>query len=445
MLPLREDLSKHDVPGYFMAMLTAFNMDQPLTIGGVNKDCIAIYGGSEYQDGASLALYNTRFNVLQSKQYFKVYFNNARFWVIGKHILLAYGQTLACVAFRISKEQLSDMIGSQRSNEFSTIVDTDTINEEIDLEELFVHNRATKTQKSSSCAPENQKNSSQVDDKKPLGYETLDNQLRSMYRHNICVNIIRGDVLLSDTIQTQLSSNVLNDTFAIEDICLLTSEMEKCGASETEITDKCIPVLIKANVPGELSACLRRYTNVSDKMLVKSLKYFMNLTAGSNAQQQLTESKTTRQILTLNEDHKEYINIVLSCSFNEELIKQHLRTYLDFSEVISLLSYMYTLLESNDITLEEQPQFGDNFDDDLHLLDWFSTILDSHYQQFLLSRNMELSTIIAKWKQLVDDRLASVRDMKSLSSVLYNLVKGNTHKNDNPSCKWYSVEEVKLY
>lgn len=440
MLALREDLSKHDVPGYFVAMLTSFKMDQPLFIGGVNKDCIAIYGANEQQEGASLVLYNTRFNVSQSKQFFKVYFNNARFWVIGKNILLAYGQTLACVSFRISKEQLSDMIGTQRTNQYDTVVDKDTINEENDLEEWLVFDAArqvVENPNNTQYKNQNWQNQKNYNDKQK-NVEVLENDLRSMYAHNVCVNIKRDKFFLSDTIQTQLSSNVLDDSFIIEEIFLLTSEMEKCGASETEITDKCIPLLIKANVPQELVICLRRYTNISDKMLVRSLKYFMNLTADN-------VNTIDRQNICLNDAQKEYINIVLSRSFNEELIKQHLRTYLDFSEVISLLTHIYNLLGSNEISLEETPQFGDSFDEDQQLISWFCTMLDSHYQQFLLSRNPQLPKMITKWKQLVDEHLATVRDLNSFSAILYNMVKGTAHRNDNPSCKWYSVEAVKLY
>lgn len=447
MLPLREDDSKNDAPGYFMAMLSLFKVDQPLAIVGVSKDCVAIYGANDQQEGATLVLYNTRFSVAQSKQFFKVYFNNARIWVIGKYILLAYGQTLACASFRISKEQLADMIGTQRTNDLTNLVDKDCINEEVELEESFTIDIAKQMLSNELASPAVLNYNGDVVGKEwinlnsnnktiPLeSVEAVENDLKMLYNHDMGLEIYRGEVLLSDTVQTKLSNNQQDELFKIDEILLLTSEMEKCGASEFEISEKCVPVLIKANLPGELVTCLRKYTNISEKMLVRSLKFLLGLSHSSVSQ---------RGRFEMSEQQIGYVNVVLSCSFNEDIIKDHLRT-LDFDEVLCLMTHIYGLLESVEKTLDEAAQLADNFDEDIQLLNWFMVLLDAHYQQFILSRQAKLPQMLAKWKELIDGHCVALREMKSVSAVLYNLVRGNALTTDKQSSKWYSVEAVKLY
>lgn len=391
-------------------------MDQPLTIKGVSKDCVAIYGANEHQEGASLVLYNTRFSVAQSKQFFKVYFNNAQLWVIGHFILLAYGQTLACVSFRISKEQLSDMIGSQRSQAPNSTVDNDCINEENDLEQAFEFD--PQVQATSNAA--HHQTLKPYTNEAPLPSATF----QSLYDHDVQLSLNRGAILLSDTVQTRIGSSAHDECFSYEEILLLTAEMEKNGASEYEITEKCIPLLIKGQLGGELVKCLRRYTNVSDKQLVAALKFFLGQT---------------------DDEAAHGLRVVLSSSFNSQHIKRHLRTDLDFDEVLQLLQHVHALLEGDDFRQLDNVQFGDGYNADVQLLGWFETIIDANYQKFVLSRNANLLALVEEWKQLVDDHLERLNDVKSLSSELYNLVSAKALGQAKQSSKWYSVETIKLY
>ena len=408
-------------------MLNDLSVAQPLTMVGVSKDCISIFGGNAHQEGSSLVLFNTRFSVVQSKQFFKVYFNNAKFWICGNHILLAFGHTLACVSFRISKEQLSDMIGSQRTNEMQTIINKDCINEEIELEEEAFMTSKESRYTGRILPPV---------DKLPFDLHSVDTQLQSLYSHNVICEIQKVNSDLSSGIQTKLCTNVHDGMFHLDIIQMLTTELEKYGASDLEITEKLIPLLIEKNLDSELLICFKKYANISDKMLVKSLKYFLNTTC-------TTDDKQNRN--GLSSKQKTQINAVFSCSFNENLIKDHLRTDLNLDEVILLLDELAQCVQKADQILIELPQFGDDFDDDLQLVSWFSIILDAHYQQFILSRNVEFAKMIGAWKEIIDQYVADIRELKTLTPLLCNLVKGKSLNVQNQSSKWYSVEAVKLY
>lgn len=460
MMPLRfdESANQSNVPGYFVAMLNLFKVDQPLTIHAVGKDCVAIYGANEQQEGASLVLYNTRFNVAQSKQFFKVYFNNARIWVMGKYILLAYGQTLACVSYRIAKEQLADMVGSQRSKTALTtsVIDKDSINEESSLEEAITFDAERQAVANAEridnlasieAASKVQPNVAQ----KAEIAERIQQDLNSLYAHGVLLDINRGDIFLSDTVQSQIGANVRDSCFVEDEVLLLAAELEKVGASEVEITERIVPLLIQTKRPDELVRCLRKYANISDKMLVRTLKFFLNLSTGEATANGVQNgdvgvaSTVRRQQLHIDATKARYVNVVLSCSFAADQLIGSLRSELDFSEVLCVLKHITGLLDDANCGLEEMIQFGDAFNEDLQLLAWFGVIVDAHYQQFVLSRNAEVLGLLTKWRDYINDQIDSVRGMKSLSAELYNLVNGKTLATDKQSSKWYSVEVIKLY
>lgn len=449
MLPLTDDaMSTQLAPGHFVALISAVNVDQPLSVLGISKDCIAIYGANPApQDGGSLVLYNTQFKVIESKQFFKTYFSNSRLWVVDKYIFLASGQTLAVVAFRISKEQLSDMIGSQRVTDLSNFVDTECINADGELEEMLEFDPVAQIASNASSIKQEERlngQSMETDEfeaKYPNQHfelaDTFNDDLRSLQRFHIELEVNREKDQIPDFVGMQISSNVNDDSFTNEAIRIITEQLEQCGASETEITDYIIPLLIKSKLSSDLTACLRKYTNISDKLIVRALKYFIELDRRQGDKKSEEDGECNSR--------SSHLNVVLACSFNPDLILEHLRTLLNFDEVVFVLDHIYNGLKSNDRELDERPQNSDQSTEDSMLLKWFLIILDSSYQQFIISHNPKLIESLAKWKDLVDNYIKTIQSTRNVAAILYNLVQGKPIYRDSSSSKWYSVEEVKLF
>lgn len=451
MFPLQSDRARgEEVPGHFVSMLNAIKVDQPLSVIGISRDCIAIYGASTSQEGASLVLYNLQFKVIGSKQQFKIYFNNSRMWVIDKFIFLAVSQTLAVVTFRISNEQLSDMIGSQRLTDLSASVDTECINVdgeleqelEFDAEKQFEANALDESEHSDFDDDEfihpttkdycDGKTSVFEDD------EMVERDLRRLQRYNLDVAIERDDKLLPNMVQLTISSNVNDSTFSTEPVRCLIKELQQAGASEYEISDCVVPLLIESNQENDILTCLRTYSNISEKAIALALNHFVKL-ARTNETENLPDD------VKVDSDYTRSINAVLSCSFNREHILDHLRSKLDLNEVLYLLTHIFTLLESNDVQLEERPQNECDFGDDELLIKWAITLIDSHFQQFIILRDTKLIDLLSKWKQFVDALVSDIEQSKSISAILYNLINGKPINKESKTSKWYSVEAFKLY
>lgn len=425
MLPIRCDEPTTVNAGSYVAMFDCLRVDKQLTIVSVSKNYIAIYGGNTQQDGASLILYNTHYYFAQCKQHFKVNLDNCRLWVIGKYILMAVGQRLTCARFRISQEKLSDIIGSKASIEWNGDVNNDIINEECELEENVYFTNAVRGKFDVLMDPVSTMSTfEEVCDEPSELFEQFKTDLSSMYNHDIDIDILQDDSL-AGFIRTKTMVHARDRPYSYEEITSLVGVLEKYGKSEWEITECVIPFLIKAELPNELTICLRQYTNISEQMLAQSLKFFISM----------PES----------DEKLAFINQVLACSFHKDLIKEHLRTNLNLDNAIYLLELIHRYLDADDIMLEESPQYGHDFDSDSALINWFTVILDAHYQQFLLARDSNLEDKVVKWKTLIESFISGIRDLKSLTAKLQSLVNEEMKPNDNTSSKWYSVEMVKLY
>lgn len=447
LLPLRVSSSlSENVPGDFVAMMNVINVEHPLSILGIDRDCIAIYGSHAAQDGASLILYNTQFKVIESKQQFKVYFNNSRLWTIEKFIFLAVGEVLGVAKFRVSKEQLSDMVGSQRVTDLSTYVDTECINADGLLEDMIEFDMAAQiaTSKSLNTIRNNHSQTNgvrnvtpsiQIDANTPYEcVENVENDLRTLQKYDVAVEIEEDEDLVPGMLQLKLSSNANVDPFSSGSIQALANELERIGASEYEITDCMIPLLLAAKRDNDLLTCLRTYSNVSEQSLAAALKYFVDAARVKTTESLTDDDKTVNGL-----------NAVLSGTFDQELILNHLRTKLNTDDVLYLLKHIFAALESDEVQLEQRPQIDNSFGDDEHLIKWVCALIDSHFQQFIISRDDKLINLLTKWKALLDGLVQDIQQTTSISAALRNLLEGKTIKHENSGSKWYSVEAFKLY
>lgn len=473
MQQLRYDQAMiHEDPGHFISILNIFNVEQPIIIKGVSKDCIAMYGSNLNQDGASLVLYNTHFKIAQTKQYFKVFFNTSRLWVIGSNIFLAVGQNLSVIPFRISKEQLSDLIGSQRTNELTQSVDQEYINEDDEIEQAISFDAVAQNNlnlvkkievEQTIVGPVNGK-VSQIVQEQLTSIDDVTDKLRKLYAFDVVFDVVRDKNLLANTAATQIFNNQNGHSVMSEEFELFARELERCGASEYEITEKLIPHIIATKSSKDLIHCLRRYSNISEKTLTSALKYAVSCaevdeeTVVSNGiekekisdMEMEIDSKTDYpNVDVLFQDDKksnfDLLNVVLSCSFDSVNILSYLRKNLDIGSAIFLLKHFNKILTSQNSDLLQNAMSCENFDDDRIILNWACLLIDSHYQQFVLSKDNSICDELTKLLELLREYTDNLKELGSFVPILHNLVQRKVVKNESKYSQWYSIERVKLY
>lgn len=460
-------------------MLTQLKVDTPLSVLGISKHFVAIYGANHGQEGASLLLYNTQYKVIKTKQFFKVYFNFSQLWSIDEHILLAMGQNLSVVKYRVLKEVLSELVGTQVGHDYQNVIEDIHINEEAMLEECLQYSTEITPTKKNEWKP-SKGNIEEADGNYVAFLNTtkFDKELNQLKQLNLHVDVVQVDQPLDD-IQISLMSNYNDNGFISPEIQIIARQLENSGASEHEITEKLLTVLMKTNLLQDIGVCLRRYNNISEKILSKTLGYLLNqITTVEDVQEenkQLTNGSSKEEHMevdiNLNVDSKagdfpdldllaekypentspseviDILNILLACSFDPEIITKYIRKDVEYEKILLILKHLYNLLISPQLSLlEERPSLDPcSTDYELQLLRWFGVFIDSHFQKLALSKDVQLMDLLFKWHELFQSYKQEIVTLETVAALLYNILsKKDTTRQHNTS-KWYSIEEVTLF
>lgn len=476
LLNLADDTHPERSPGNFVSMLTQLKVDTPLSVLGISKHFVAIYGANHGQEGASLLLYNTQYKVIKTKQFFKVYFNYSQLWSISEHILLAMGQNLSVVKYRVLKEVLSELVGTQIGHDYQSVVEDDHINEEDFLEGCLQYSNESSLIEEKKVF---QKYSIEEADGFSVAYQNtynFDKELNSVKQMNLHVDVVQVDQSLDD-IQISLMSNYNDDGFVCPEIQLIARQLERAGASEHEITEKLLTVLIKANLLQDIGICLRRYNNISEKILSKTLSFILNKIQSIDKRvedepiQEISNNATNDQIeidLNLSSDIKpvgnldllaekypqncspseaiDILNILLACSFDTDIIAVHVRQDVEYKYIRLMLQHLYNMLTtSQPWVLEERPSLcPSSVDDELQILRWFGVFINAHFQTLALAKDLELMELLYKWHELFQNYKREISELQQVAALLYNIVERKKSFKEKSS-KWYSIEEVYLF
>uniref|UniRef100_A0A1B0D1S1 Uncharacterized protein n=1 Tax=Phlebotomus papatasi TaxID=29031 RepID=A0A1B0D1S1_PHLPP len=403
-----------DGPGQFIAMLNAVSVEHPLSVVSVSSDYLAIYGANAGQEGSSLILYNLHFNVVQAKQFL----NNSSISVVDSNILLAAGQTLAVVPFRISRAQLADMVGSQRSPQGITEVDKDYINEEDELEQAIEWD----SQKFQFEDEPEEKIVQRVRSKRYLSRVTseaeIEEKLSVMKRRDFVVEFVERDG--QKELDVKVFSNPHASSFSREEFELLARELEASGASEFEISSKMISLAISGNAIDEAVNCLRRYSCIPERKLVDCLVH------------------------AVTKKNWDFMRVVFSVDFSHQLLVEELRSQLSVEFVNPLLKRLLKFLESSE--LEERPRIGGRiWDGDEKMLEWFTAILDAHYHHLVMCGDPEIEKSLKLWRKVLCRYWNGICEMKNFSPILYSISQNRAMTERQNTSKWYSIETVQLY
>lgn len=444
-------------------------------VAPISDKCIVIYAASDEEESSSLLIYNLRYKVIQSRIPFKVFIPFTRFWVINNHIYLALGQYLKAIPFLVGEDKLSAMIGSQRESA-ENAVDNEMINEdafyenflEFDIEQEpveggmeFVPNKMFwKHQKKYLSGA-----------KAIASSDEVRSQLDELYRGDIIVELVKSNDLPNDVIMAKLLSNVDESAFMLsESVEYYCGELEKHGYSEIEITNKIVPVLIKAYRTEDIGLLLKRYSNISERMLVNIVKYIIQCPNDENdgkrsdeimevndgvslTKDDLCKEKKFRNknafLSTKQNDKRDVLTIALCSAFDSPTILPYIRNLISLPEMVQLMNHLYTILTAgllNDpYDVRGNLVEGDDFDLDTKLFEWFRLLLDSHYQQILWSRDKELEEKLIQWLSLVDSHIGILSEMKNLRPVVSKIAQNKSLQLSKKCNQWYTIEKLKLY
>lgn len=305
---------------------------------------------------------------------------------------------------------------------------------------------------------------------KPIvGADEVSDQLNELYREDLLVDLVRLDDQPEAAIQVKLLSNV-DETFPIlsENFEMFCTELEKYGCSEIEITGRVIPVLIKTNRIEDIGLLLKRYNHVSEEMLIKVIKYLLSCPCDENELMENEQDGTTGPKYNKSElskqkkfpsaniflssaqsERRDVLSIALCCSFDSQSILKFLRKEITLNEMVLLMDHFYKILSTSFLDdpfdIRGNLVEGNDFDYDSKLFEWMSLLLDSHYQQILLSHDSDLHEKLGAWLDLVDKNINILNEMNDMRALLVKLSTNKQIHLSRKCNKWYSIEKLQLY
>lgn len=446
-----------------------------LVAAPISDKCIVIYAANDEEESSSLLIYNLKYKVIQSRIPFKVFMPYTRFWIINNHIFLALAQYLKAIPFLLGEDKLSAMIGAQR-NCTDTLVDNEMINEDA------IYEQALEFDENQECVEGMEFSPNKLfwkNEKKHLsgaksiaGSEEVKSQLDELYRGDMIVEVVKSNDQPSDVVITKLLSNVDESAFLLsESVETYCNDLEKQGCSEIEITNRIVPVLIKANRTEDIGLLLKRYNNISERMLVNIIKYILQCPDDdSNGEAMEVDTYSDEQGMTLSKDDlctdkkfsnknaflnasqndkRDVLSIALCSAFDSTTILPSIRSQISLPEMVQLMDHLYKILTSS--LLNDRYEMrgnlveGDDFDLDTKLFEWFRLLLDSHYQQILWSRDKSLEDKLIQWLSLVDSHIDILSEMKSLRPVVSKIAQNQALQHSKKCNQWYTIEKLKLY
>lgn len=401
---MRQDIVEHgsesDV-GHFMEMINFVKLDKPFSICSPAKNYIAMYAGNAAQEGASLMLYNIQYSIIEAKQNFKVLFNNSRLWTLGSNILLAMGQSLSVFPFYVAEEELLHLIGSMKcaSIQERATVQNDMIDEGSEEQNLIEFKQ---NMPPGSYSLEKRE--------KPLTSQGFD-ELVDTLLGTTAVRLFEAED--EATTRVVLNENPEEGVLSLP-VRTLVKALESQGYSEMEITNELVPQLISHGGDKDLMVVLRKFTTLSEGVIVECLK------------------KGIRS------DDKALLGLILSIEFEEEYLTSHLRKKLAIEDVLFLAQYLYKVL-SGTVSCAEV----DEVDLSEVVLRWLMCLIDAHYTNILLSKSKEMVKEFTKWRVLIEQHIEGLQKLTSFSAMVERMAQAKSTI-VKPTSKWYNIEVIRI-
>ncbi|XP_071869856.1 nucleolar protein 11 [Bombus fervidus] len=212
------------------------------------------------------------------------------------------------------------------------------------------------------------------------------------------------------------------------------------GLSDAAIQEILIPELIESKNVEAIIWCLNNLKDLPEKLLIDLLIFSLR-----NPDETFLplQNGTTDDFSTVRNRHSrnDFLDRIFSLAYSDISLSSYLRSGLNFDEILRLLQYLIQKLDAQDFCHDviQQPT-------DKQLYEWSSLLLESHYQHYVLSRDPEVSVLLNKLSDVLDDHLKVFKDMENVRPIIKRTISGKSSKSlQKNRNKFYTIEEIKLY
>ncbi|XP_043503021.1 nucleolar protein 11 [Polistes fuscatus] len=213
------------------------------------------------------------------------------------------------------------------------------------------------------------------------------------------------------------------------------------GLSDARIQELLIPQLIESKDAIAINWCLNNFKDLPEKLLTDLLMFSLRTSDDTfiPLQNGMSNGMSDQKILST---RNQFLDKIFCISYSDVFLLSYLKTGLNFDEVLRLLNYLIEKLDQETVD-DEFDTFEPN---DKQLYDWSILLLDSHYQQYILSKDSQVLSLLNKLSSILEKHFQLLKDLENLRPMLQRIINGKSLK---PSVKnynkFYSIEEIKFY
>ncbi|XP_034250715.1 nucleolar protein 11 [Thrips palmi] len=383
-LPLAKSVRSEEGVGSSICTLNAVSVKNAVAMTQIATNHLAIYGADPSEEGAMLVIVNTQFMLVQAHQHYKMFSNNTNLWTIGPNLLLVVGHSLAVVPFLLDTEHLCALIGTHKPLQL-------TDHKASEVEQVL--------------------EMTTVSWDKNIGKKVADTTLKDFQKMQP-VNV----KMLADQGYSQAM------------LCekLVASYLEETNLSGIVWLLQFLPDFPESALVTVLAFCLDTPPAAFRKLKYDKRKFHYLIDMDGDSQNGLVELSDKQRVV---------LDIIIRTSFSEAIILPHLRSKLNLQHCLALLQYIAQCLPQIKNTTDAQA-----------LMRWAAVLLDSHYQQLLLSTDECVSSTVHALKDLVESQVEYIDELKVLDPILRRIQSGQALQKPNiVQNMFYSIETLRLY
>ncbi|KAI4499452.1 hypothetical protein M0802_005348 [Mischocyttarus mexicanus] len=213
------------------------------------------------------------------------------------------------------------------------------------------------------------------------------------------------------------------------------------GLSDARIQEVLIPQLIESKDVIGINWCLNNFKDLPEKLLTDLLMFSLRTSDDTfiPLQNGISNGISEQKMLS---KRNQFLDKIFCISYSDVFLLSYLKTGLNFNEVLRLLNYLIEKLDQETVD-DELDSFEPS---NKQLYDWSILLLDSHYQQYILSKDSQILSLLNKLNLILEKHFQLLKDLENLRPMLQRVINGKSLK---PSVKnynkFYSIEEIKFY
>ncbi|XP_049874214.1 nucleolar protein 11 [Pectinophora gossypiella] len=210
----------------------------------------------------------------------------------------------------------------------------------------------------------------------------------------------------------------------------------KLGVTERTICSQVITPLLEKHNINRILTLLKEFKDIPESILVQLLNYTIKFIKPNEVD--ITNHAEIVKFCSHKEssgnESLKLLNYILELTFSDALLIPYLRNGLALNDTLFLMSYITYLLVDSEVSISA--------DYESKLLDWCTLLMDSFYQQYLMTKDEKVTYVLQNTLNVVVNLIKQLGVIDTTMCKLNKFLSGNSNMNEDTLS--YSIEMMQI-